>query len=258
MRRLYIFFALVLSAIVVWINIAAHLAPPPGSLRELKEVVAQLRSLRMQMRSGLGEDLQQTYPEGSVFAHALYGLAWCGVAARATAGDTLQAFAAGEAKWAYARIDAPATRAPFPLGVRPEHGAFYAGWRNFLLARILQTSDEEKDTAWTNAFERQSNEIAEGFASSPSVFPASYTGMVWPADGTVCMASLALHDRMYGPRHAAVIRKWLQRVRGSLDEGLVPHAWDPDADRMQQPARGCSQALINCFLPMIDSAFAAE
>ena len=259
MRLLHLLIASLLTVVLLWINIAVHTAPHVGSQQELAELRHQLAYLEPRVHQGLGTEMQKLFPEGGVFTHALYGLAWCGVADRLPPLDTVRRHAYREARWAYAQVDTQREWTRFPELASPQYGVFYAGWRNYLLARMVAVGAAANDTILLQAFDRQSDLIAKAFARSSSPYLESYTGMAWPADATVAMASLCMHERLRGARHATVIARWATQVRARRDErGMIPHAWDPRSDRIGEQARGCSQSLMNTMLPAIDKALAWE
>ena len=256
LRNLRRVFAALLTLWLVWTNIAVHTAPHVGTEEELVELRAQLRYLEGAVHAGLGDEMQKLFPEGNVFTHALYGLAWCGYAQRLSPVDTLRDHALREARWALARIESPDAQGRFPVAAEPKFGVFYCGWRNYLLGSIVALGPA--DSAETALFARYSAELDSAFAKSRSPYIESYAGMAWPADNVVAMASLALHDRSTA-QYAPTIRGWLEQVRTRSDErGMMPHAWDPDRDGLREEARGSSQALMNVFLPIIDEALANE
>gem|GEM_PF-3207654 len=81
--------------------------------------------------------------------------------------------------------------------------------------------------------------------------------MAWPADNAVALASMCVHDELRGRRSNQVVARWVAQVRARLDiRGMIPHAWDPATEKRGEHARGCSQALINAFLPLMDSTLA--
>lgn len=247
---------LLLTAWLAVVNVGIYQAPAIGSAKEGKEVMAELRYLEKQVHEGLGDRMQALFPEGSAFTYALYGSAWCGYAERAV--DTaITRHALKEAEWAYARMDDPMLKGRFPTVMEPRYGAFYAGWRNYLLARIIAISGPEPSLALLGEFDRQSAELKLAYARSESPFLSSYDGMAWPADNVVAVASLALHQRLRQGMPDNVLARWLRQTAARLDKhGCIPHAWDPLLDLPVQEARGSSQSLINCFLATIDPTFA--
>lgn len=256
-RVLLLSLCVLLSVVLLWANVAVHRAPSVGSVEERALLTAQLAHLEGRVHNGLGEEMQRLFPEGSAFTHALYGLAWCGLSPRLETADTLRRHAAVEARWALAQLDRSEEQGRFPVSAEPKFGVFYCGWRNLLLGHLVELG--RADSAELLAFDRNSAALAEAFARSTSPYLESYIGMAWPADATVAMASLVLHQRTRGGTHQHVIDRWVGQVRERVDEnGLMPHQWDPLNDRPKQGARGSSQALINAFLPGIDSAWARE
>lgn len=248
--------AALLTGWFAWTNIGVHTAPPVGSNEELNDLRHQLRYLERRVHAGLGAEMQKLFPEGSVFTHALYGLSWCGFAQRIPAADTLRVHALHEARWALAQIEKKEVQGRFPVAAEPKFGAFYCGWRNYLLGSIIVL--DSTDEAERSLFDAYSAELEKVYLASPSPFIESYAGMSWPADNVVAIASLAEHERNASGR-PYVVDRWLDQVKSRLDDrGLVPHAWDPYNNAEVEHARGCSQALMNVFLPGIDSAFATE
>ncbi len=246
-----------LAAWVVWVNIGVHRAPRTGSSEELAAVRAQLAYLGPRMHDGLPDAMQRLFPEGAAFADALYGLTWCQVAERATQDDVLRQQALTEARWALADLERPSVQARFASDDALMLGVFYTGWRNLLIGSIAMLDPSDKGT-WAR-WEQGTDELRQAFASRSSPYLCSYPGMAWPADNVVAIASIVRCARAHGVREDAVVRSWVVRVRAHLDErDLIPHAWDPVADRMADASRGSSQVLMNALLPGIDSAFAAQ
>ena len=257
LRRALFVLCLLVSVFLAWTNLAVHSAPRAGFQEERTVLVAQLHYLEGRAHAGLGEDMQQLFPEGSAFTSALYGLAWCGLAQRLEKDDPLLGHASMEAHWALSQLDRPEEQGRFPVSAEPKFGVFYCGWRDLLLGSIIELGSA--DTVELFAFDRNSAALSDAFARSTSPYLESYIGMAWPADATVAMASLALHQRLRGGAHQQVIERWVSQVRDRLDaNGSMPHAWDPYHDRSLTDARGSSQALINTFLPVINEALAQE
>lgn len=248
--------AALLTCWFVWTNIGVHTAPRIGAQEERDDLLRQLRYLERQVHSGLGEEMQKLFPEGSVFTYALYGLAWCGYAEGMAVDDSLRMHALAEARWALASIERKEVQGRFPVAAEPKFGAFYCGWRNYLLGSII-TLDPSVD-AEQGSFDAYSAELEKAYEASASPFLESYAGMAWPADNVVAIASLAVHDQQ-ASENAPVIARWVEQVQARLDaRGMVPHAWDPYHDKQLEHARGCSQALMNVFMPTIDAAFATQ
>lgn len=218
----------------------------------------QLAYLAPLLHAGLGSEMQRQFPEGSAFTHALYGLACCGAAARSH-DPAYRAQAEMEAEWAFGRIDDAHERTHFDMTLTPTYGIFYRGWRNYLLARIVESEGDHVDSALYRRFVTDSEELAQAFEEARGPYLASYHEQAWPADNVVAMASLVMEERICHKDHRDLVARWIASVRErSRPLGSIPHAWSLATDRAMQEARGSSQALMNCFLPLIDSGLAAD
>ncbi|MGE3799644.1 MAG: hypothetical protein AB7H80_01340 [Candidatus Kapaibacterium sp.] len=266
MRRkiILIFYSLISLPIALWlllINVRLHenpAIPIPVDADQHHEVVRHLDWLRKGMREGSAEEMQRRYPEGFVFLHALYGLAWCNVVSRVQ-DSTLKQKGLAEARWAYQRIDSKEGRRPFQQVSNPQWGMFYSGWANYLLGSIVAVRLEKSlEEDWL--FARNSERLALAFRDSETPFLQSYPGKAWPADAVVGIASLALYNKLLPPRYQSEIDRWVQMTRQRFDQAtdLIPHAVDPTNGMPLVGARGSSQSLMLCFLPEIDSLLASE
>ncbi|MFY1632704.1 hypothetical protein ACN27F_05330 [Solwaraspora sp. WMMB335] len=229
-------------------------AEPPGVRR-------QLTFLRGALDNGAGEQAQGLFPEGYFFSHALYGLAWVDLGLRVPSDERETALA--EARWALARLESPAGRAPFPADLVPAYGVFYQGWTNWLRGGVLSLQPvASRDPGELARFAAAATALGAAFDASldaaGSPYLPAYHGQAWPVDSTVAMASLRLHDSLLPARFGDTVARWLDGVRQRLDPatGLLPHRADPVTGAPAEVARGTSQSLIHRFLPEIDPAFA--
>ncbi len=209
----------------------------------------QLAFLRTELESGAAEDAQRLFPEGYFFSYALYGL---------TAVDLGRL---DDARWALARLESDAGRAPFTGEMPLRYGVFYRGWVNWLRGGILSHEPAAaRDAAQLRAFEQDSAEIAAAFDTSPTPFLVSYPGKAWPVDSTVALASLRLRDKLLTPAYDVTAIRWLANVQARLDPTtqLMPHTADAETGEPTSGAQGTSQSLINRFLPEIDQDFARQ
>jgi hypothetical protein len=226
------------------------------------DVQAELRFVRRALDRGEGTKMQALFPEGFLFSHALYGLAWVEQGLAAPPGDPRRVRAVDEARWALGRATSAEGQAPFTESLSPRFGVFYAGWTNWFRAGILRLSrDADRDAEMVAEFDRQCEELARAFDENPATpFLMSYPGSAWPVDSVVAVASLQLHDVLEPPRFAATIAAWLARARDRLDPstGLIPHRVDAALGRPIETARGSSQSVLLRFLVEIDPAWGSE
>ncbi|MFD4457291.1 hypothetical protein [Nocardia sp. NPDC058480] len=227
--------------------------PQPGLDEQPGATERQLAFVRATLDEGSDTAAQELFPEGYVFSNVLYGLAWVQAAHTDSA---LRDDALREARWALARVESDEGRAVFSPRLQPAYGVFWAGWTNWLRGAIL--SLDHSDTAAVHQFSASSAEIAQAFSTADTPFLQAYQGQAWPVDSTVAMASLRLHDKLFGAKYTAVIDRWLEQAKTRLDPatGLLPHQVSSADGSMMTGARATSQTAIHRFLPEIDPAFA--
>ncbi|HEY0741669.1 MAG TPA: hypothetical protein VGD40_09405 [Chryseosolibacter sp.] len=222
------------------------------------EVLTQLRGLKNALGNGADADMQRVYPEGYVFMNALYALAWTNFIAHLPKDSEYFKEGYFEISNASHRINSRGGRSTFIEIDSANFGAFYSGWNNYVLAKKLSLLDNsERDPADVLRFLKQSENIAASFEKS--VYPVSYPGSAWPADAVVCMASLALYDKMFEPLYTRHINRWISKVRKNCDSrGFIPHAAESVTGKVTEEARGSSMSLMLIFLNDIDQALALE
>jgi hypothetical protein len=246
--RIILSVAVGVVALAATVRLVAPADNPSGVRR-------QLAFLRQELEHGAAERAQQSFPEGYFFLYALYGLTEVDLGLGASDHDD----ELREARWALAKLDGDAGRAPFAADLVPAYGVFYRGWLNWLRGGILALQPAAaRDPAEVARFERDSAEIGAAFDDSPTPFLAAYPGQAWPVDSAVAVASLRLHDRLLTPRYEATAIRWVANVRARLDPatGLIPHTADVDTGEPTSGARGSSQSILQRFLVEIDPEFA--
>ncbi|WP_426492965.1 hypothetical protein [Hymenobacter sp. 102] len=223
-----------------------------------QEVVAQLQFLRGSLRAGAGEQMQALYPEGFVYLNALYALSWTELLPHLAAGSELHQQARQETEWALSEMQRPAARSIFESDLPLPYGAFYQGWSAYCQGRYLHAlPPTQRDTAALRTFNRHCAAIATALSTSPSPYLESYRGAAWPADGILCAAALAWHDRIQPPLYQSLLQHWLQAVDSRLNTNrLIPHEVKAGSGAVLTPARGSSQSQLLNFLIEIDSAYA--
>ncbi|HEY1053554.1 MAG TPA: hypothetical protein VGE24_00415 [Emticicia sp.] len=103
-------------------------------------------------------------------------------------------------------------------------------------------------------FQLKCEKIAHAYEEKNFTYLRSYNSGTWQADNILCLASLALHDKLFAPKYNEVIQKCVDYIRTDIDPntGLIPHSID------EKWPRGSSQSLMNVFLPEIDSILAGQ
>ena len=188
--------------------------------------------------------------------HALYGLTWFDIASNHPS-PKLRFKAIQQMRNAWTAIDSPLGKMPFQEDLPVPYGAFYSGWSHYLLGKLLMLQrPNERDTILLARFNSACEEIAA--VMNTEVFPESYGGMRWPADGMIAVACLSLHDKIFTPRYQNYINYFIARARDKVDHnGLIPHRCDEQGNTLAS-ARGSSQSLILNLLLEIDATFAQE
>jgi hypothetical protein len=222
-------------------------------------IIKQLNYLEYELKNdNLGVRMQSVFPEGFVFINALYGLTWCELAINYNLDTDLNEKAFEEAKFAYNQIDSEYGKAIFDNEMQLEYGAFYTGWKNYLLSKILSFhSTSSQDSL---QFINTCNAISSAINENESPFLESYPGASWPADIFLGIASLKIHDNIIESKYESTIETWVSKVKLHLDPytGLVPHSVDAFSGEVVEGARGCSISLIVRLLLEIDYNFAYE
>jgi hypothetical protein len=212
------------------------------------------------MNDGAATDMQSLYPEGYIFMHALYGLAWCDFARELTPTSLLHREALEEINKSCKAIRAPEARSIFDEHLTLPNGAFYTGWSNYLLGKKLSLEKPvQRNLEEVKYFQQQCELIASALNQYTSPYLESYYQSAWPADVVVCAASLRLHDKIFAPKYTATLYTWLGKVKNTLDpKGLIPHSVHPVTGQPHEGARGCSQSLMLIFMYEIDPAFGKQ
>ncbi|MCC7029322.1 MAG: hypothetical protein IT257_03380 [Chitinophagaceae bacterium] len=249
----------VLTILLIIVNVRLLTAVDLNNRAAVKKnVLQQLHYLEQQLKQAdLAHRMQQQYPEGFVFVHALYGLTWCAIARFEDTHSAVFLKAVAEATNALHEIESEQGRRNFDQQLLPSYGIFYRGWHNYLWGKLLalQTASDQHDEL---RYETNCRQIAQALFRDGSPYPESYRHAVWPADAFVAVASLRMHDRLFVPQYDSLIASWIVKVQGRLDPftGLIPHEVASASCNVLQGARGSSMSLILIFLTEIDSLFA--
>ncbi|HFA47564.1 MAG TPA: hypothetical protein ENJ95_00945, partial [Bacteroidetes bacterium] len=249
---------------IVYLNLSLYYHPNfikinGGTYNE--DVYHQLLFLKNELHNSAGEKMQNIYPEGFIFINSLYGLSWCNLIENLDINSGTYKEGINEIKWSFNEINSPKGKSIFNKNLPLEYGTFYKGWSNYLLGRKLMIEKKEnRDSNEINLFKKNCHQIATAVGQSNSPYLESYTGQSWPADATIAVASLSLHDKIFGQLYQGTIKKWVAKARKKLDPntGLIPHSTDPQSGSTIEGARGSSQSLILTFLKKIDIKFSGE
>ncbi|MEM1216781.1 MAG: hypothetical protein AAGJ82_13890, partial [Bacteroidota bacterium] len=186
-------------------------------------VHAQLQHLKIALHGTAGEEMQQLYPEGYVFLHALYGLTWTELLREITQENEIYTEAITEVRWAIERLESDTAQQVFEPQMHPTYGVFYQGWLNYLRASYLERLSEPKqDSVQVHRYQLACEELAASFSKHYTPFLFSYPGGCWPADNLVALAALSKHDRILPSRFHKSVQICLKRIQTKLDDnGLI-------------------------------------
>lgn len=240
---------------------ALSLTALPSEPAERQRLVGgQLAFLEHALRhGGAARDMQRLFPEGASFILTLYGMASANHAEQSPPGPAREATLA-ELRWAAAELNQPYAVAPF-VDTQVRRGVFWLGQRNMLLARLLAlTPAAQRPPELVKEFHDNSATLTAAFLASPTHHLDSYIGMCWPADNVTALASLLIHDRLFGTDRAAAYRAWKAWTLAHADPptGLPAGKLDQKTGALHEPARGCANSWIIGLLGREDPAFAAE
>jgi hypothetical protein len=250
----------VVLLMVLYVNVSIHYQPEIKVVENTHvnyDLLRQLRHLKSAIHDGAAKEMQAIYPEGSVFLHSLYALAWCDFLKGVNRNSSLFQEGILEIGASVDYMSSEQGRSTFSEYQPLVYGAFYTGWSTYVLGRQLELSKRggSDDRKFKNHCER----IAEFLKTSTTPVASSYPGMAWPADMMMCVAALRLHDEMFAPLYTSLIQRWVSKLKANLDEhGLIPHGVHANTGKSIESARGSSQSLMLVFLHDIDPAFASE
>lgn len=252
------FFLLILLFSLIHLSIRLYYEPDfivNNNHSHNQDVIEQLHFLKKEIHQGKAEELQQIFPEGFVFFNVIYGLTWCELINKTNINSPLTREAIFEINWSLKQVNSSKGKAIFNKNLALEYGAFYQGWTTLLLGKKLSLVDSsQRREIDVENFSLKCEKIAHAYEEKNFSYLRSYNSGTWPADNIMCLASLALYDRLFAPKYHEVISKCIAYIKTDLDKntGLIPHSID------ERFPRGSSQSLINVFLPEIDSVLAKQ
>ena len=222
-----------------------------------QDVYHQLQFLKSELHQGAGDEMQFYFPEGFMFINALYGLSWCDLLKPLNPDSPIYHEGIEQIDWAIDQVSSQKAKNIFDPNLLLSNGAFYVGWKNYLLgSKLILQNPNDRNELEEAEFKKACSKISQAFDKSKSPFLESYSELSWPADATV--ACLSLHDKLYPSIYPQNIENWIAKVKNNLDTitGLIPHQSDIYTGKSIAGARGSSQSLILNFLYDIDETFA--
>jgi len=255
-------FLMILVAVGIYLNFVIYYQPSfkaiqGGSYNE--SVYQQLQFLKTEMHNDADEEMQALFPEGFVFINALYALTWSNLIQSTASESSIHQEDIKEIKWTIDQIETPKAKKIFDEQLAVPYGVFYTGWSNLVLGnylKLIPASQREKQDIIT--FKSKCQSISQALQSSKTPYLESYYENSWPADMTIAMASLKIHDQIFQPKYERTIATWISQVKEKLDPetALIPHYTHSQSGEHILGARGSSQSLILNFLFEIDNEFA--
>jgi hypothetical protein len=220
------------------------------------DVLPQLNNIKQRLQAGEGDRMQSLFPEGYFFSHVIYGYSWVNVG---LTHEFLRQKAIAEVEWTLAQIDSDKGRRPFRFQTQVPNGVFYLGWSNRLLGGLLKLQKpEERSKKTVGRFHVQSALLAQAY--DRQFMLEAYPGMTWPCDQTVALASLVLHDELFGSNYQPIVQRWLNHARQNLDPKtqLLPHKIDSNTGEIEIAGRSSSQVYLLPFLLELDPELARQ
>jgi hypothetical protein len=234
---------------------------PTGAPDRIAAVRKQLDYLGQTLRNGTAiSRMDGFFPEGGCFTVTLYALAWTNLADLAPSDADLRRTALAETEYALSLYTGRKMRGSFNAKQAPV-GAFFRGQKNLVLGRYLELRGQQGRTgARADEFHLYSREMADVFMKSPTHHMDSYPDMCWPADNITALASLVLHDQLYGTNYRAAYEAWKSWTLAHPDPGTGMPAGhlDSKTGELLEPARGCANSWIIAQTARFDRPFASS
>jgi hypothetical protein len=245
------------------------------------EVVKQLHFLQDELENkGMAERQQEFYPEGLIFAHTNYALAWIEILKTIKPETDLYKNGKAQVLKSLKILNEGTTKNIFSADMNPENGVFYNGWKAYVQGEYLELENrkleignltvgrnemEVIDTAVLNDYKRTCAALSAAFQTrlndsiTNNLFLESYSGGVWVADNIIAVAALKRFSSIEkDEKTAKLVEIWTKRLENQYQSTLISHTVDYKTGLETDAARGCSQSLILCFLPELDSTFARK
>src|SRR5215213_7510694 len=82
-KGIFTLFLLFILSLIIYLNLSLYYQPPFQTIASTPvniDILHQLNYVQDALHEGAATEMQQVYPEGFVFMHALYGLTWADLA----------------------------------------------------------------------------------------------------------------------------------------------------------------------------------
>lgn len=256
-RIIVIFFYFLTCILILFINYKLFYSPnyQDGINTDIQK---QLNFIEDEIKNGADVEMQNLFPEGSVFLNVLYGLTYADLAVNQNVEFKKKAIIQIDST--LKRLLSENNKSIFDRDLPVPYGVFYTGWSNLLLAKKLSLQPiSERKAIDVQLYKDNCRAIIKAMNESQYPFLESYSGNVWPADNIVAMASVAEYQNIVDTCYNYEIKTWIENVKLhlSLATGLIPHSVQFNNKEIEG-ARGCSQSLMLQFLFDIDSTFAKQ
>ena len=205
-------------------------------------------------------EMQALFPEGACFTITLYALAWSNLSSQFPQDTSLRNRAQGEMAWSFAQYEKSYVNYPFS-DTQISKGVFWFGQQNLVLGRYLESLEEtERPSELVSRFNTNCQVLAAQFLESPTHHLDTYPGQCWPADNMTALASLFIHDRLYGSHYQEAYYSWKHWTLNHLDPatGLPAGQLDSRTGQLYEPARGCANAWMIPLIAKTDTLYARE
>lgn len=230
----YFLYGIIIPIVIFVGYIGLQMLVPYSTLLLKHSINGQIFGIAARLDKNEDLTLQKRYPEGYIFANAIFALSVIELYNKGWVHDKANIMVDKSIK----KLLSSECRSRFNYELIPKYGAFYNGWTGFVLKKysqsgLINTSNIKCDV------EIELFNIRQQFttAQQDSIrLIETYPGQVWPADNVVCISVLDTCD-------GTLALDWLKKLPYSDDNRLMCHYFSSNCE-----PRGCSQALVFYFL----------
>jgi len=227
-------------AALVFLYVLTSWITPYVSTFQRNSFDRQVAYIYAQLRNGEDQKLQAIYPEGYLFAHAIFALS---LIEHADQEGVYSKMIAGMVEESIMKMDSDQCRSRFQRSQELPYGAFYNGWLNFTLKKYKE-SPLFAFSVKTALIDDLHEELTKAIVNSQSSLHIleSYPGSSWPGDNLACIASLPDGNK-------ELRNSWVDLLQETSGDYLIHHS---NSD--ENEIRGSSQALTLYFLSHIETS----